>query len=119
MSKFQQYTAGFLVGSLAGSLIVLFSTPRSGKELRARFTTAKNKLKNTSNQLKSDVSSLKNNIVQLQTESTKALKTVGNDLKDAITNWKEETNPVIQSLKTDIEALKEKAEQTAKELNRR
>lgn len=118
MSKFQQYTTGFLIGSLAGGLIVLFSTPQSGKEFRARLTRAKNKLKKTSNELKSDVTALKNNIIQLQTDSKKVLKNVGDDLKDVITTWKEESDPVIHSLKHDIEALKEKAEQAAKELNR-
>ncbi len=118
MTKFQQYTAGFLIGTLAGGLVVLFSTPQSGKELRRRLIDMKNKFKQTSSQLKDDVASLKHNIIQLQTESKKALQTVGGDLKDAITNWKEVNDPVIRSLKTDIEALKEKAEKAAKEMNR-
>lgn len=119
MSKFQQYTAGFLTGALAGGLIILFSTPQSGKDLRSRFTSARNKIKSSSLQFKQDFSSLKNNIIQLQSESKKALKTVGTDLKDAISQWKEESDPVIHSLRTDIEALKEKAELAAKEMNQR
>lgn len=117
MSKLQQYTAGFLIGSLAGGIIALLSTPMSGKELRARCVDLKNRIKQSSREWKSDFSSFKNNIDLLQIESKKAMKTVGHDIKDAIYNWKEETDPILRSLKSDIEALKEKAERVAKELN--
>lgn len=118
MSKFHQYAAGFLIGTLAGSLIVLFSTPQSGKELRLRCKKMKNKLKRSSHQLKRDIASFKHNFQQLQIESKKAIKTVGHDIKDSFHNWKEETDPILRKLKSDIDALKAKAEQTAKELNR-
>jgi len=117
MSKFQQYTAGFLIGSIAGGIIALLSTPFSGKELRARCIDLKNRLKHSSREWKNDLASFKNNIDLLQYESKKAMKTVGHDIKDAIHNWKEETDPILQALKSDIEALKEKAERLAKELH--
>lgn len=117
MSKFQQYTAGFIIGSLAGGIIALLSTPISGKELRARCVDLKNRLLRSSREWKNDLTSFKNNIDLLQLESKKAMKTVGHDIKDAIYNWKEETDPVLRALKSDIEALREKAERVAKELN--
>lgn len=117
MSKFQQYTAGFLIGSIAGGIIALLSTPFSGKELRARCVDLKKRLMRSSRDWKNDLISFKNNIDLLQYESKKAMKTVGHDMKGAIHNWKEETDPILRALKSDIEALKEKAERIAKELN--
>lgn len=118
MSKFQQYTAGFVIGSIAGGIIVLLSTPLSGKELRARCVEVKNRLMRSSREWKNDLTSFKNNIDLLQYESKKVMKTVGHDIKDAIHNWKEETDPILRSLKSDIDALKEKAERLANELNK-
>ncbi len=116
MGKFRTCVTGFFVGSLAAGLTVLLTTPRSGRELRYQINTTGENLKKTSKQIKSDISQLKNNFIELQSRSKHTLKSVGSDLKEAITNWKEDTNPVIQSLKADIEALKEKAEQAAKEM---
>ncbi|PWA11830.1 hypothetical protein DCC39_09340 [Pueribacillus theae] len=118
MSKLQSYAAGFIVGALAGSLAVLLSTPKSGKELRNDFSDVRIRLKTTANELKRDTIELKNNIVKLSAVGKETIKTIGSDLKTDVINWKEEVDPSIQTLKADIEALKAKAEQAAIEIRK-
>lgn len=113
MSKLQSYAAGFILGAFAGSLAVLLSTPKSGKELREDFSDVRIRLKTTANELKRDTIELKNNIVKLGAVGKETIKNIGSDLKTDVINWKDEVDPSIQSLKADIEALKAKAEQAA------
>ncbi|MFC0473688.1 YtxH domain-containing protein [Halalkalibacter kiskunsagensis] len=110
----KSFFSGFLAGSAILGMITLFTTPTSGKNVRATCKENTLKLRNELDQLANDS---KNATIQLKTtakEGKEAFLSVGSEVKDSINKWQQDIEPTVSQLKADIEALQKNVEQATK-----
>lgn len=103
--KAKSFLLGLTTGLVGGAIVVLFSAPQSGVQLRqniARNTAgAKSKLQD----VQVEMDHVKQSILTLKSEAQNNMPSIINELKDNFTTFKAEIEPEAKILKQEIENL--------------
>ena len=103
---------GLAVGIVGGATAMLLSTPQSGKDVRQSLKSTKDASQEVGNELQQRFSSLKDAVNMIKSEIQTTVPTVISDVKTSVQIFQQDTAPIQNRLKGNIEA----ASQSANEL---
>lgn len=116
--KASTFFVGLVSGLVAGSAVVLFSTPQSGSELRSNVKMASSDWKEKLSEVKFQISDLKQSIAGLtNTAKTDVPQTI-NELKQTVQQWQSETAPIQESLQNEIASIQLAMEELEKSITK-
>lgn len=115
MLKRKAILYGFVAGSAIASVITLFTTPLSSKDLKQKIKEKQHVTRDNFLTLKQEGVSLVNQVKETSKESSVILKSVASDLKSSIDKWQNETAAHQTNIKHELEDI----EQTIKNLEDR
>ena len=113
--KASTFFLGLTAGTVAAAVTVLFSTPKSGSELRTSVKSASSDMKEMFKDLKGKVDDLKQSISQLKREAKETLPVAVEGIKDSVDNWQQSTEFNKERMEEEIAAIQtalEELEQT-------
>lgn len=110
--KIKSSLLGLAVGIVGGATVMLLSTPRSGKDVRQSLKTTKDASQEVGNELQQRFSSIKDAMDMVKSEIQTTVPTVISDVKTSVQTFQQDTAPIQNRLKGNIEA----ASQSANEL---
>lgn len=103
---------GLAVGIVGGATAMLLSTPQSGKDVRQSLKSTKDASQEVGNELQQRFSSIKDAVNMIKSEIQTTVPTVISDVKTSVQIFQQDTAPIQNRLKGNIEA----ASQSANEL---
>lgn len=103
---------GLAVGIVGGATAMLLSTPQSGKNVRQSFKSMKDASQQVGSEFQQRFSSIKDAVRMIKQEAQTTVPTVIADVKTSVQKFQQETGPIQQRLKGNIDAMS----QSAKEL---
>jgi gas vesicle protein len=99
------FLIGLSTGVIGGIAAILLTTPQSGKQLRSNIVSNTKYAKITLSEIKSQIQTLKQSISTLNYEAKNNIPKIISDLKNSITNFRDEIEPDALKLKEEIEGL--------------
>lgn len=109
MGTIKSFATGFAFGGLVAGAAVLFSTPKSGQELRKQAKTTSGQIKFGFDQIKTDSLALKDDVITVS-KNIPAMKDAALDIKTSIDDWRKDTQP-------NLDSLNEKVKDTTQTMN--
>ncbi|MGE7843174.1 YtxH domain-containing protein [Lysinibacillus sp. NPDC093712] len=103
--KAQPFLIGLTTGIIGGAIAVLFSTPKSGQQLRSTILSNTDSAKLKLQDVKHQVNNVKQSVGTLTNEAKNNIPQIINDLKHSITIFTQEIEPTKNNLQQEIEAL--------------
>lgn len=103
---------GLAVGIVGGATAMLLSTPQSGKDVRQSFKSTKDASQEVGSELQQRFSSIKDAVDMIKSEIQTTMPNVVADVKTSVQKFQEDTAPIQNRLKGNIDA----ASQSANEL---
>lgn len=103
--KASTFFLGLAAGSLAAAVTVLYSTPKTGPEVRTTLKSASSDLKGKFKDVKGRLADLKESISQLSREMKSHIPSTVEDVKDTIEQWKHSTEPTRERLEKEVAAI--------------
>ncbi len=110
---------GLAVGIVGGAATVLLTTPQSGKDVRLTMKSTKDAGQQLNSEFKQRFSSIKDAVLSIKDEVQTTVPSVVEDVKVSVQNWQQETAPIQNRLKGNIDAVSNSAselEQAADEI---
>lgn len=111
---------GVLVGSAAGALATLLSTPSSGRDLRIRVKEQSLEWKELIESVKQDGLRLKRQIAETSHEGATLMKNLTEEMKKSVDEWKQAVAPhqeniheYLGQLEASLKDLEDKVKQRA------
>ncbi|WLR51476.1 YtxH domain-containing protein [Bacillus tianshenii] len=117
MAKASSFIYGILTGALLGGTAVLFSTPKSGPEMRESIKTNSEKAKESLQAVKRDVVALTEQVKTASKESAETIKQVSGDLQVTIQQWKKDIQPHQKRIQKELQEIEEAFEQLEQIMN--
>lgn len=108
--KASTFLLGLATGTTAAAITVLYSTPKSGSELRLTVKNASIDFKEKFEDISKKLSSLKGSISNLTKEAKETIPDAVNGLKQSFGNWQQATEPNRNHLETELAAIQEALE---------
>jgi gas vesicle protein len=109
--KASTFFIGLAAGAAAGAMTALFSTPKSGSELRMTVKNASTDWKEKFVDVKDQVANLKDSISGLTKESKEQIPEVVDGVKVSLQSWKDDTVPIQNRLQDEISAIQQSLDQ--------
>jgi len=103
--KAKPFLFGLVTGIVGGTIAVLFSTPQSGRQLRANLRENAEITKDKLFEVKHQVDNVKQSVNSLTNEVKNNIPQIINELKQTITTFTDEIEPTKNNLQQEIEAL--------------
>lgn len=117
--KAKTFLTGLSFGIIGGVVSVLFTTPQSGKQLRANISNFCSSTKDTVNNLLNQTKDVKNSFTLLKNEVEYNIPNIITETKTAFSNFKKETEPNLIHLKEEIENLQNSIVEIENNLSRK
>jgi len=108
--KASTFFLGLATGTAAAAITVLYSTPKSGSEIRTSVKTASSDLKDSFGDIKQKVNHLKNSITKLSKEAKETVPGAALGIKQSFENWQQSTEPNRKRLEQELSAIQEAIE---------
>ncbi|HSJ38784.1 MAG TPA: YtxH domain-containing protein [Planococcus sp. (in: firmicutes)] len=109
--KASNFFIGLATGLAAGAAATLFSTPKSGEELRTSVKTASADWKEKLADVKEQVNQLKESVNHLKIEAKAHVPAAMEGLKQSMAEWQEGTAPAKEHLQLEIMAIQNAIEE--------
>lgn len=100
---------GLAVGIVGGATAMLLSTPQSGKDVRQSFKSTKEASHEVGSELQQRFSSIKDAVDMIKSEVQTTLPNVVTDVKTSVQKFQEDTAPIQNRLKGNIDATSQSA----------
>ena len=108
--KASTFFLGLTTGAIAAAVTVLYSTPKSGSEIRSTVKTAGSDWKENFYDLKIKIGKLKGSIASLSRDAKDQIPDAVDYVKQSVGNWKESTEPTKERLEKELIAIQETLE---------
>lgn len=105
MSRGKSLIVGFLVGSTAGAIATLLSTPTSGKELRGKVKEQSLEWKTLADNLIKDGIRLKDQIAETSKEGAALISNLTEEMKQSVQEWKVAVEPHQDNIRGYLEQI--------------
>lgn len=105
--KASTFFIGLATGTVAAAITVLYSTPKSGSELRTSVKNASTDLKESFNDVKEKVNKLNGSVANLAKEAKDTVPDAVNGLKQSFEKWQEVTEPNKKRLEKELSAIQD------------
>lgn len=103
--KSSTFVLGLAVGSVAAAVTVLYSTPKSGPEVRNSLKSASSDMKGKIKNVNVQLAQLKNSISQLSKEVKSNVTSTIEEKIDCNDGWKPYTEPTRERLEKEVAAI--------------
>ncbi|MGE7091595.1 YtxH domain-containing protein [Lysinibacillus sp. NPDC048646] len=103
--KAKPFLIGLTTGIVGGTIAVLFSTPQSGRQLRATLVSNADCTKDKLQDIKLQAGNVKQSVNMLTNEAKNNIPQIINELKQSITIFTQEIEPTKNNLQQEIESL--------------
>ncbi|MCT2535568.1 YtxH domain-containing protein [Aquibacillus koreensis] len=118
MANGKSLLLGFLVGGAVGATATLFSTPKSGKQLRTDLKVKSEELAGLVDKMKDEGKLLTEQIANTSKEGAALIKELSADVKTSLESWRNTIEPHQKNIQKHLaqieESLKELEEKTKK-----
>lgn len=104
MGKVKCFSSGFAFGSLAAGAAVLFSTPKSGKAVRADAKRKSRQVKAGFDQIKTEGLAFKDDVVSV-IRNIPAAKQSAQDIQTSIQEWQKDIQPNLDNINDRVKAI--------------
>ncbi|KAA1039164.1 YtxH domain-containing protein [Macrococcus equipercicus] len=109
--KLRTVLIGFTSGVATGIITALMKSPRPAGETEQNFVSNSYETKSLLRQLKIEAVEVKDYVMKTKNESQSAMKTMGDEVKTMIATYKSDIDPNITHLKSNIENIKNRADE--------
>ncbi|WP_438312549.1 YtxH domain-containing protein [Sporosarcina sp. FA9] len=100
--KTSTFFIGLAVGTVAAAVTVLYSTPKSGSELRTSVKSASTDMRELLLDAKEKINDLKVSITKLTVEAKKTVPGAIDEIKESIVDWTEASEPNKQRMEKEL-----------------
>jgi len=104
--KTSTFFIGLAAGTVAAAITVLYSTPKSGSQLRTSVKSASTDMKELLIDSKEKINDLKVSITKLTAEAKKTIPGTIDDIKESIVEWQEVTEPNKQRMEKELHEIR-------------
>lgn len=111
------FILGIGAGLVAGAAVTLFTTPKSGQELKGSLSNYKNNSAEIKNELQQRIATIKQSVNSIKYEVQNTLPDAVSGIKEAVSTFQESSAPAQQNLQTHIADLKKSADELAAEID--
>jgi gas vesicle protein len=108
--KASTFFLGLATGTVAAAITVLYSTPKSGSEIRTSVKSASTDFKETFGDIKQKVNNLKHSISSLSKEAKETVPGAALGIKQSFENWQHSTEPNRIRLEKELTAIQDALE---------
>ena len=108
--KASTFFLGIVTGTAAAAITVLYSTPKSGIELRTSVKGASSDLKVMCSDVKEKIIKLNGSISKLTKEAKETVPGAVDGLKQSFDKWQQATEPNKSRLEIELSAIQEALE---------
>lgn len=105
--KASTFFLGLTTGAIAAAVTVLYSTPKSGQEIRSNVKTASSDWTENFHELKIKVNDLKSSVANLSKDAKEQFPDVVYNLKQSVNNWNKTADPTTEKLHKELAAIQE------------
>lgn len=102
--KASTFFLGLTTGAIAAAVTVLYSTPKSGSEIRTSVKNASSDWKGTFNDIKVKVNNLRGSVATLTKEATEQ---VPGSVKQTFDRWQGSKEPTQKRLERELTAIQD------------
>lgn len=102
--KASTFFLGLTTGAIAGAVTVLYSTPKSGSEIRS---TVSADWKENFQELKTKINQLKGSVAYLSKEATNQIPDAVDYVKQSVGTLKSVKSPANEKLQKELESIQE------------
>jgi gas vesicle protein len=106
--------SGIVAGTALIGALTLLTTPRSGKEMRHCCKDSVLKIRDELDQFTCNSKKASLQLKQTVKIGTETFKSVGEEVKESVQDWKVDIEPTLNQIKEDIDALQKTVAQTKK-----
>lgn len=113
--KASTFLLGLATGSAAAAVTVLYSTPKSGSEIRSSMKLTSVDWKEKLDDISINMCNVKDSISTLATEAKETIPSAVDGIKESLNIWQQATDPNRSRLENELTAIQEaieKLEQT-------
>lgn len=114
MMKASTFFLGLATGTVAAAVTVLYSTPRTGNELRSSLKCANSKFEEPLACAKEQLNNVIQSISTLTKEAKENLPGAINGIKQSLSGWQQVTEPHKDKLEEELSAIQEAIENLEK-----
>lgn len=100
---------GLAVGIVGGATAMLLSTPQSGKNVRQSLKSTKKASQEFRSEFQQRFSSIKDAVNMIKEEAQTTVPNIMTDAKGSVQKFQQETAPIQQRLKGNIDAISQSA----------
>lgn len=100
--KASTFFAGLLTGAVASAVTVLYSTPKSGSEMRTTVKSASAEWKDQIRDVQWNIDKLKGSFAKLSNKAQEQMPETVEQLKNAIENWDETPDAIKKRLEKEL-----------------
>ena len=108
--KASTFFLGIVTGTAAAAITVLYSTPKSGADLRTSVKDASLDLKEMCSDITEKITKLNGSILKLTKEAKETLPGAVDGLKQSFDTWQQTTEPNKNRLELELSAIQEALE---------
>lgn len=101
------FAYGILVGGVVGAAAALLSAPLSGKDLRNQVKDSTNDWIKIATDIKDNAVDLKDSVAKLSKEGTEIFKDLASDVKMAVEEWQQDTDPNREALHKEMKEIQQ------------
>lgn len=109
MSDTSKSTKTFLLGMLTGGIVagaaVLFTTPKTGEQLRRNIKDFSHNVKTTISDLAKEGMEIKEKVQEVTQEGAAILKDFSEDVRRSVERWNEETEPNRERIQEELQKI--------------
>ncbi|AOV06885.1 YtxH domain-containing protein [Sporosarcina ureilytica] len=105
--KASTFFLGLATGAVAAAVTVLYSTPKSGNEIRSTVKNASSDWKGTFNDIKVKVNNLKGSVADLAQDAKEQVPEAIDGLKQSFDKWQGSKLPTEKRLERDLTAIQD------------
>lgn len=108
--KASTFFLGIVTGTAAAAITVLYSTPKSGVELRTTVRDYSSDLKEMCSDVKEKIIKLNGSVLKLSKEAKETIPGAVDGLKQSFDKWQQTTEPNKNRLEIELSAIQEALE---------
>lgn len=108
--KASTFFLGIATGTVAAAITVLYSTPKSGSEIRTTVRDASTDLLEMCDDVKVKIIKLKGSISKLTKEAKETIPEAVDGLKQSFDKWQQTTEPNKNRLEQELSAIQDALE---------
>lgn len=119
MANAKSLALGVLVGSAAGALATLLSTPSSGRDIRFRVRQQGSEWKELADSVKLDGLRLKRQIAETSKEGAVLMNNLTKEMKKSVEEWKQSVAPQQQNIHEYLEQIESSLRELEQKVNKK